>query len=44
MGTTRSILRESYTRVGLMPKRRLPTCSESQMMPMCDCAVNGHCI
>jgi hypothetical protein len=42
MGTTRSIKQESYTRVGLMPKRRLRTCSESQMMPMCNGAVIGH--
>jgi hypothetical protein len=42
MGTTRSIYQESYTRVGLMRKRRLRTRSESQLMPMCDCAVIGH--
>lgn len=42
MGTTRTIQQESYTRVGLMCKRRLRTCSGSQMMPMCDCAVIVH--
>jgi hypothetical protein len=40
MGTARSIYQESYTRVGLMHKRRLLNGSESQLMPMCDCALN----
>ena len=42
MGTTRSLYQESYTRIGLMRNRRIRNCSESLLMPMCDCAVIGH--